>query len=374
MISNRNLFVLLLITSFTFSFGQANLDTKQVIDDLIIFQDYTDASVYYYAPQGLKLVVDKAGKPSFKFIQMRYTGTRATTDQGDFRFKSLISLKVAQHLPEKTKIDSIKNVLLQRGYPVTTFKSMGLSNINAKLIHAADAFLDSTKTIANGFFEEATMPTQNTNWKERDFTIRLNNKDAQIFWEGFKSNQPTISVDYSFHAKVFSNTNRTLVVDGSEAFETAIIASIAEKDSTSIKLKEVIVNAGAIPIVIDTERWPDLIKQIDINEQIPPDYAAIDIYCYDFNNELRADLYAKRIEIKATGVGGKEVKIKKTFKYDTPEVYAQTTQFINAIKLSEPYQYRITEIFHDGSYHKTDWITKASWNEILDITTKPKHY
>lgn len=368
----KNILFLLLVP-FTSVFAQIDLSTKQIIDDIIIYQDYNDTSLYYYAPQGLKLMTDDDGKPVFKFIQMRYTGTHAAGDQGDYRFKSLLYFKVSQHTPKKAKLDSIKTILINNGALIKDFKSITISNLKAKLVHAADEIIDSTKTISGGFFEEATTNTENTNWKERDFTMRLNNHDSQIFWEGFKSHQPTISVNYSFHTKAYSKTADSIAASGSEEFIETFEANLKENNSTKISLKEVVINAGAIPITIDTELWPDLIKKVDINQQIPPDYAVLDIYCFDFNNELRLDLYAKRVEIKATSVGGKKVTIKKTFKYNTPEVFAQTTQFIYAVKLSEPYQYRITEIFHDGNYNRTDWITKSSWNKILDITTKSEN-
>ncbi|CAM1371907.1 hypothetical protein [Tenacibaculum xiamenense] len=350
--------------------AQPRSESKQVIEKLVIYQDSNNKQVFYYAPEGLHLVKDKNGKPSFKFIQMRYTGTKARGDQGKHRFRSLLQFKVAQLLPDKKRKEAIIDSLNNRGYKVSKLSPIALSNIKAILVHTA-VITDSTKNYQHGFFENNNV--KNTTWKELDFTLRLNNEDAQIFWDNFHGNQPTISVNYSFFAKLNTKKVDDLTVSGSDEFKETMEAHLEENDSSKVQLKESIINADALSINIDTDEWPELIQQIDINEQVPPDYAALDIYCFDFNNEIRPDLYAKRIEIIATGVGGRDVKLRKTFKYNEPEIYAQTLQFINAIKLNEPYRYRITEILHDGNYNKSEWKERTTWNEILDITTKPKN-
>ena len=131
-----------------------------------------------------------------------------------------------------------------------------------------------------------------------------------------------------------------------------------------------VVKAGAFEVIIDTEKWPDLISKVDINEQIPPDYAAINVYCYDFNNELRQDLAQKKIEIEATGVGGGKVTLKYTFRNNTPDIYVCDLKFPYAVRIDTTYRYRVTEITTGGYINRTEWITQGSWHEILDITSK----
>ncbi|MCB0376661.1 MAG: hypothetical protein KDD04_12135, partial [Sinomicrobium sp.] len=116
---------------------------------------------------------------------------------------------------------------------------------------------------------------------------------------------------------------------------------------------------------------PDLTKQIDINERIPPEYAALDVYCFDFNNAIREDLYAKRVEFKAEGVGRGEVSFKVTFRATEPDIYAKTIRFIYAVKLDKPCSYRITEIFKDGRTERSKWTAVENWHQILDVTTQP---
>src|SRR5690606_28704527 len=115
---------------------------------------------------------------------------------------------------------------------------------------------------------------QSVQWQERDFTLRLNNADAQLFKESFQGNQPTLSINYSYTSKLTNTNMDELTVSGGYDFVEAMEAHAPKRDSLP-QLKEIIVKSDALPITIDIVKWPDLIKQIDINEQVPSDYAAL---------------------------------------------------------------------------------------------------
>lgn len=350
--------------------GQVDFATKSVIDDVLLYQDSKDKSIFYYAPYGLQLVKSENGKPDFKFIQMRYTGTKLTNNQGNFKFKSLLRFKVANHVPSMEKRDRIKTIIRNEGMIITKLKPLPIHNLKASLKHAAESDTVAKK-YNNGFFESAEEASANSYWTERDFTLRLNNTDAQLFWTTFQGEQPTISVDYTFFAKGLNSLNNELSVSGSETYTKAMKNRIAQnEDSINNSLNEKIVISGILSINVDTKKWPELLKQIDINERIPPDYAAIDVYCFDFNNEIRNDISAKRVEIKAKSVGNGEVDFKATFRAAEPDILAKTIRFIYAVKLNEAYSYRITEIFNDGRLKKSNWEKVKNWHQILDITSR----
>jgi hypothetical protein len=94
------------------------------------------------------------------------------------------------------------------------------------------------------------------------------------------------------------------------------------------------------------------------------------VYCYDFNNAIRADLFAKRIEISATSVNGSEIYHTSTFKQSQPDEYAKSIRFPYAVRFDKPYKYRITEITQEGDVVSSGWIERTSWSDIIDITTK----
>jgi hypothetical protein len=369
-------FLRYITTLFLFNSGvniaQVDFATKEVIDNVVVYQDSKIKGLFYYAPYGLQLVKDNKGKPDFKFIQMRYTGTKLSGDQGAYSFKSLLRFKVANHVPSQTKRDSIKKVIKNKGFVINKLQPLPIHNLQASLIHTAEGDTVSKK-YSSGFFENTDVSAANSYWTERDFTLRLNNEDAQLFWNSFQGTQPTVSVNYSFSAKGINSLSDELFASGPGTFTKTMEEFATKKDSINTSLNEKIVVSGALSIIIDTRQWPDLTKQIDINERIPPEYAALDVYCFDFNNDIRKDIHAKRIEIKAEGVGGNEVVFKNTFKATEPDVYAKTIRFIYAVKLDKPYSYRITEIFNDGRTEKSEWKTVENWHQILDITSQPEN-
>ena len=115
-------------------------------------------------------------------------------------------------------------------------------------------------------------------------------------------------------------------------------------------------------------RWPDLVRRIDLNEQLPPDYPSLLVYCYDFRDALDDSLYAKIVEVQATGVAGRPVSVGLTFSRSQPELYAQSVRFPYAVQLARPYRYRILEITRDGDERTGAWIERDSWVSMLDVT------
>ena len=141
-----------------------------------------------------------------------------------------------------------------------------------------------------------------------------------------------------------------------------------KKDSA---LHITLIKADAIPLTIDPVQWPSAIEKIDINERVPARFALFDVYCYDFTNELRPDLFTKKIEIKATSVNGVDIITAFSFKQNKPDVYARSIRFMYAVKFDKPFYYRVTEINNEGEASTTEWIQKKEWSEILDITSSP---
>ncbi len=130
-----------------------------------------------------------------------------------------------------------------------------------------------------------------------------------------------------------------------------------------------LVRASAFPIGVDAARWPSLIQQIDLNERVPPGYPALEVFCYDFRDGLRDDLYAKQVELVAEGVAGGVVRRTALFSRTQRDMYATNVRFPFAVRLDRPYRYRVTEILDDGLRVAGAWRVGAPWIELLDLTT-----
>jgi regulatory protein YycH of two-component signal transduction system YycFG len=87
---------------------------------------------------------------------------------------------------------------------------------------------------------------------------------------------------------------------------------------------------------------------------------------------MRYDLFAKKIELKATSINGSSITRAFLFKFNQPDQYARNIQFGYAVRFDKPFYYRVTEITQDGEATVSDWKQKESWNEIIDITSPPE--
>jgi hypothetical protein len=365
--------LLTLLLTPTFTTAQPLAFDYQVIAGCKIFKDAKAMNVFYYEPFGYKLATASYGKPAFTLLQMRYTGTQAAGTKGRIRYNNILQFKMALEDSALQRLQTAK-ALLQKSVPHLFLKPMPVVKFQSLLVYAPANNADSSLSFFTTGYTEGSEKADGTSsyWSERTFSIRLSDEDAQLVEAALKTGQAAISVSYAFFTTFsaqgisqFSATQNNRVQKKLRAyFDSSLVSS---KDSL---LYNVLLKADALPIVIDLERWPGAIQKTDINEKLPPAYPLFDVYCYDFNNAIRADLFAKRIEISATSVNGSEIYHTSTFKQSHPDEYAKSIRFPYAVRFDKPYKYRITEITKEGDVESSGWIERTSWSDIIDITTK----
>jgi hypothetical protein len=369
------LFLLLYLSSEMVR-AQPDMARKLVLDDFVVYRDAKIYNLFYYLPGDLDVATDNEGKPDFKLLMMRYTGTSAYDDQGSHRSRNLMQMRIIQSSIPQDVLKTVKQKLKGLA-PDPELRTFPIKNLKTVLVYSIVGATDSQEASVSdqeGYFSQENEDIRKDEyWKERNFVVRLDNESATIFWDALQNQQTILSVGFAFYSEVFNSARTDLSISGTNSVVekmNEMIKTETENARADTLLDTRVVKAGAFEVIIDTEKWPDLIKKVDINEQIPPDYAAINVYCYDFNNELRLDLAQKKVEIEATGVGGEKVTLKYTFRNDAPDIYVCDLKFPYAVRIDTPYRYRVTEITTGGSVSRTEWITKGSWHEILDITSK----
>lgn len=369
------IFISFVVLMLPVAMGQPDFSSTQWIEEVKVFADATDPNMFYYGPGRMQLIKDRVGTPDFKFLQMRYTGTRTTADQGVKKFNSILRFKVGIEQHSAEHLARVKQHL-NKARPTVVLQPLSLHKIQAILVYAtipdAGKNTDSTKTLSGGFFGASDEETQGL-WKQRLFTIRLDPNEAQLFWQAFYNQQSILSVGYTYYAFGIDTHFEDVMAQGDgdwlEQLQTNFPQSLDSlKEDTQVAPRKFFTDA--FNIQLDCRQYPGLMQQVDINEQVPPDYAALDIYCYDFNNEVRHDLHAKRIELKATGVGRGAVISKVTFRATSPDVYAHNVRFKHSVRLDQPLRYRVTEITKEGEIRVSQWQEQKTWHEILDVTSQ----
>jgi hypothetical protein len=355
--------------------AQPAISKRELINGVYVYPDVNKKTVFYYAPGDIVLATDNFGVPLYKFFQMRYTGSQATGDQGQLAYRSILEFTVQlKHLDAST-IDGIINTLKLKT-PKPELHPLPIKRIESGLVYALDKAGDGKATkVAGGKFEDnSESGNADELWTERMFTLSLDNISSQLLWATLEKGQTVMSLCYSFYTpgvldslpEVSLSSTGTIAADLKAELESFV--EEAKKDTLK---RTLLVKASATALTVDLKQAADRIKKIDLNEnRIPPDFAVLDIRCYDFNNDLRKDLYAKRLEAIATGMDGKEVKQNVTFYSSAPDIYYSGLRFKYAVKMDRPLKYRIVEIKNDTAPYYGKWVEQKSWNKLIDITTQ----
>jgi hypothetical protein len=359
----KNFFMILFILELACVCCQAQINWDQSLftNGLRLYPDVKDKQLYYYPPAGVTLIKDRDGNPDFRMIMMRYTGRKLSQDRQKKVFRNICQFKVAIQMPFKEKLAAIQSEI----GPIT-LKSMPLNRIESFLIYTP-AVANEKGFIVNGNTEEAS----NNSGDERTFTIQVSNEDAQILEKAFQKQQALISVGYAFFAEGFSSENESVFVDSNKIKNPAFADFLQNfRDSLNLKpvKKVVLAGAGSLSITLPAD-FQKFLSKIDVNEQLPPEYAMIDVRCYDFNNELRKDLYAKKIEIEALSIENKPIVAQATFYRRSPDIYVKNVRFDYAVRIDAPLRYRITDISDSGKPFVKGWLESKEWGPI-DITEK----
>ncbi len=373
-----------LIGSTVFSNGvqaQPSFQSSFVISGQKVYHDVKNTNLYYHIPPDYKLVSEADGKPAFTLTQMRYTGTKTTGDVGKIKFHNILQFRIATD-PEQVKIYPTMRAELRKTNPSAELRMLPVRRFSSVLVFASSsdtAFATDTSTLkkvdlANVTDESAGI--NNSFFTERIVSLRLTDFDAQLVASALEKNQSIMSFSYAFFTVFSEKKNQDISMVDSKKIRPRVRyffqeqISLPEDTTTHLSL----IKADVVDLSIDLSKWPTTIQKVDINERVPARYALFDVYCYDFANDLRADLFEKKIEIKASSVNGTYVINTFTFKAILPEIYARSIRIPYAVRLDLPFYYRVTEFDQNGDIQQTEWIEKKDWYEILDITSPPEKF
>lgn len=359
---------------------QPSIHSSFMIGDENIFRDAKKTNLYYYTPFDYKLVTDVSGKPFFTLTQMRYTGKQSTGDAGTMKYNNLLQFKIAVDISQQKKVSALKTSLKAMN-TTAELQMLPVRKFTSVLVFASSGEIAFPTTDSVGLIKvnltEATDENaviNNSYWNERTVSLRLSNVDAELVESALRNNQSIMSFSYAVYTAFAEKTSPGISISGRGKLRKQVADYFQNEINTEkdTALRIALIKADAIGLGVDINKWPDAIQKIDINERVPARYALFDVYCYDFNNELRPDLYQKKIEIKATSVNGSAIITAYSFKQSRPDVYAKSIRFTYVVRLDKPFYYRVTEVDYNGEVIISEWIERKEWSEILDITSPPE--
>jgi hypothetical protein len=350
--------------------AQPVLSTKRSISGFDIYQDHQQKSTWYYSPPDVHLKSAATGSPAFLLLQMRYTGTLLYGDQSEKGFHNMLQLTIELEPLPTTTFDEIKVVLGRN----INLKPLPVARFTGELIiplgDAAAANEKYRKVSMNGV-EASGESGAGAFWQERTFTMQLENEESQLLWDQMESGKLGVSFSYSFYSEAIPGQIGDLRASGSSEF-----ASAMEEGSEDLRFDDQIntylIKANTFPIHLQSKDFPNCLKKVDVNEEMPPAYAAFEVRCYDFADDLRPDLFKKIVEIKAYAAAKEFITTRADFSKNTRDKPSVVARFPYAIRLDHPLEFRITEINVNGEKSVFPWIAKPHWAEVIDVTTPEK--
>ena len=337
-----------------------------------VFRDKNKTNIMYTMPPSFQLKKSDDGSPSISLLKMRYTGTNASGDLGSKKFLNIfqftITVDTSFHNQSKSLMKKIASL-----YPGTRIVQLPIQKFSSILVFAGS---DSVRTIGNGMAENTQEESivNNSYWSERTVSFRLSDTDAQLVESALMKNQAVMSFSYAY-SSIFSDSLKDQLIitstnpDLIKEIEDKLRNEVMKEDSA---LHVLMIKADAIPIKINTLNSAKHIQLIDINEKVPAKFPVLSVHCFDFSGQLRDDLYAKKIEIKATSVNGSSVEVTYTFKKSQPDQASKSIRFQYAVRFDKPYYYRLKEISEEGEVEISEWIERKTWTENINITSPPE--
>ncbi|MFY7672029.1 hypothetical protein ACOSP6_13165 [Tenacibaculum sp. MEBiC06402] len=367
-----NIISFVFIANTNHLFAQADFSSKQIIDGVAVFRDTSDPLLFYYEPGDLQINLEDNGKPNFKFLDLRYTGSKCYDDAGEKSFMSLVQFEVTMKKIASKTLQKLKSSL--KKYGRVTLRPLPITQIDTRLVLPVENNNQQRhQVIENDGALEANdnsgFNSSNSFWTKRTYTVRLNKYESQLLATQLKEKLLGINLNYVYRSQVWMPNEEEIT--GSKEIKEQFEKDSIHDESNNIQNR--IIKSNTLTINIDTKKFPDILKQIDLNEGIPPTYAAIEVKCYDFKENLRPELYMKTVEIEATSVNnGKKISVKSKFRKKYIDLYTQHINFPYAIDMNSPMRYRITEINTNGERTISDWINKPECNSVIDITSTKK--
>lgn len=363
------------------AFATPDLRQPRVAGSLTVYPDDARRSVYYYPPGDLAIAV-KDGAFDVHLLHARYTGSAATGDRGTTLLRSIFSLRLVMSGPTTKELTAAREMLRAAAGTAVELRPLPIRRLESAIVYASASPTGepagaNTKVLPAGHAEETDAPRPADGyWTERVYTLGLDATDAQLLSEALERGGLALSVGYAFLADGIASDRPLEELTGTPALIDALKKQLASKEGESGAGSGSgpgsgphVVRAGAVGVTVDAAQAARIVQRIDINDSAPPGYAALDVYCYDFNQGGESPLYEKQIEIDAAGIGGRRVQLKTLFSRANPDLFARSLRFPVAVRLDQPYRFRVLETAQDGTQKTSAWRERSSWTELLDVTT-----
>lgn len=350
--------------------ARPDLASRRIIGPLVVFDDDSRADLFHVLPPEPEIATGSDGRPDLALLSMRYTGNALSRDRGLALHRTVLTLRVKLPAHAPADLERAARLLAAGGRP-PELRPLPIRRIESAVVFAPVGQPDSTARVLPGGDLVASGSDGDGAWDERVFTLALDSLSAQVLQAALERDQLAMSFAWAFVAdgrlapEPFGDVQGPPELSRALRDRLAAAADSAGRDSTARR----VVRAGAFRIGVDLRTWPGVVRRVDVDAQAPAGFAALDVYCFDFRDARRPDLFEKRVEIEAESLGGRPVRQLAVFAREHPDVFAVGLRFPVAVRIDRPYRFRLVESRPDGSSTTGPWQAGRAWLALLDVTT-----
>lgn len=299
-----------------------DLGTYRDIEAVRVFRDHQNPNVWYLAPAPPALGKAADQTPDYGLDVYRYLGRKGTGDQELFWVKGVFSAGLTRDrdagIPGR-----IRSALKSQGVADPRLRSIPVAGAQVKLL-----FADQSQTWTRG-----------SRWSGERLLLPLDRYLAEILWEAVHRGQTLVS---------FAVEER--------------LAGMRFEEENWVEAETTI--SSTLPLELDTQAHPHKFRRTDLGGRMARGYTGMDVFCFDFLEELDGELYAKIVEI-AIPTAGRDLVEEATFRANTD--YRTRIEFKLSKDLDRPYRVRITRILKDGRRDVGPWVARQG-EAMLDVT------
>jgi hypothetical protein len=321
----RFLFILTGVLFFAFNaLASPNLDNYQDIEGVRLYTDHLKSNLFYLAPSPPVLGTGVDNLPGFSLEIYRYLGRKGTGDSGKFWVKGILNIDIQRERGKKV-LKQIKKKLSKK-YRIKNprLRSMPVAKTDGRLL----------------FADKNIKWSQGSRWSGKKITLPLDSIMSEILWDAVTAGQTLISVEM---AESLSGVRK----NSDDKWEDALVPF-----------------SFTLPVELDMAAYPSLFSKTDIGGRMVRGYTGIDIFCFDFLEQLDESLYSKVVEV-AIPTPKQPLVESVTFRKNGD--CRTRIQFKLAKDLDAGYKVRITRIFLDGRSKTGPWVMRMG-EAMLDVT------
>ena len=287
-----------------------------------LYPDHQNPSTWYIAPARPRLKRRTDDSPDYGLALYRYIGRKGTSDSGDFWARGVLTVGI-DRTREAGVTAKLRKALRSKGIATPRTRTMPVAGTRIALM----------------FADQKKERIYDTRWPGGALVLALDAHESQILWDAAAAGQIQVSV----------------------AIEETL-AGVRKKDGEWTA--DTTAATRVVPLEMDMNAHPGHFRRTDLGGRMTVGYTGLDVFCFDFLENLEENLYAKTVEV-AIPTAGRDLVEALTFK--AGDDYRRRIEFKLAKALDQPYRYRISRIYKDGRKQTGRWREKTG-EAMLDIT------